>query len=62
MGKPLQVREGGDQHFPSPDHAIGTVSRSIEGKPDQLPVIQTVIHHARDNVRVVMLDSNTGNG
>src|SRR5918995_7481976 len=58
VGEPFEARKGGDQCLPTPDHAIRTVSGPVEGKSDQLSVVQPIIHHARNDMRVMMLDSN----
>ena len=56
MGEALEAigRRAGDEHFPAPDFAIGSVAGAVEREADDRPR-ERVLGHAGGDVRVMML-------
>src|SRR5262249_31316336 len=54
MSKPLKCGQPRDEHFSSPDAAIGAISRAVKREPDDWSG-EPMLGHAASNVGVMML-------
>ena len=57
VGEAVEAIEGTDEHFPSPDAAIGAVACAVEREPDDRTV-ECVLCHAGGDMGVMMLDGD----
>ena len=57
VGEAVEAIEGTDEHFPSPDAAIGTVARSVEREANDW-TCKGMLCHAGGDMGVMMLNRN----